>query len=149
MTLLYAARIEDGLNRRAGLIAEDGARDERSRLQQCQLDVGRLEQTRPVPNDNRKHVQPVLVDHPRGDQRVDELRAARRDDVAARRLLQRAPDEQRVGGLWMLGVRRGDIGLVDLLVERIEPPLRHVDFSMELGGLEPPASWVRSRRSPN
>jgi hypothetical protein len=140
-----------------------------------------------VADDHRKHEQPVFVDQPRGDQRLHELRAARGDDVAAWRLLQRlrlvdegtaqhggvlppgvvqragdhvlvhrvqvvrhpgrvvrlggpesaedlecvAAHEQRVGGLSVLGVRRGDVGLVDVLVERIEPPLRHVDHAVE------------------
>ena len=48
-----------------------------------------VEQPRPAADDHRKHEQSELVDQPGGDQRVDELDAAGRDDVTTRRVPER------------------------------------------------------------
>jgi hypothetical protein len=37
----------------------------------------------------------------------------------------------------------------DSLRNQAEGPAKRGSLIMELGGLEPPTSWVRSRRSPN
>jgi hypothetical protein len=46
------------------VMQEHGTRNERSRLQELQLHVGGLEQSRAAADDHREHEQPVLIDQP-------------------------------------------------------------------------------------
>jgi hypothetical protein len=46
-------------------------------------------------------------------------------------------------------IRAARLSPTEALRNRLTEPRRAVGRQMELGGLEPPTSWVRSRRSPN